>query len=697
MPPERTIRRQEPASCESCRKKKLRCDRGLPCHNCQTRSIQCEYQGRRPPTTVEQPSHIPSSSQPDLAAENATIKARLARLEEAVYRNGFATSTPPSAVSEAAPVSYNAGLRSPVTPQVSSPEPEHVKGYCEDSKWLDVVMVAGTGQLPYLARDTHVEILPLNQITAIVGSEVLSKGSLPARIMLPSQDQSQYLFECYNESLDALQHVIYVPTVKRIIDSLYETFDTKVPHYSHVVLLLAILGSIAAFWALGSPEKTLFASQQEALAMSKYWLRCTLDISEQCWRTSKPDLEFVQGKIILMFVIYHLEGFTPQARYLHASAIASAREIGLFVTDGRQRKVRQETQAQIIDLEFRRRVMWHLASTDWSIAVGGNPDDGLYSVQPDQLTVNKPRNINDDDLVTQPANFERPLSELTSCSYYLRRIKLGEVCREVADLMREMYAVPIEQIPYEHIIHLDNKFSALLDSLPVDLQLDNLKLSSNDLSDVPRPLNVKQAYFTFLTVEARRCKLHLPYLLRVKQNNRYKYSRSVCLQAARNILRLRHVQPTSSTSPGNKITVLGILCHFFGALVVLVMDICVNPEPEHHEERKAEIRDASTILEEAKGTSNAAHMYHDSLMAMLKKYNVCQRHEQGRLEPRNSALPNAKGEEAIFREREPSIQPMDLNPDFDIDDLWQSTFDFGADSDLLLWTNLLTELEQPVA
>lgn len=38
---DKSYRRQEPVSCEFCRKKKLKCDRGAPCSNCSARKIAC--------------------------------------------------------------------------------------------------------------------------------------------------------------------------------------------------------------------------------------------------------------------------------------------------------------------------------------------------------------------------------------------------------------------------------------------------------------------------------------------------------------------------------------------------------------------------------------------------------------------------------------------------------------------------------
>lgn len=45
-------RRQPQTSCNFCRSKKLKCDRGQPCANCTTRGISCEGQTSPPPHTL---------------------------------------------------------------------------------------------------------------------------------------------------------------------------------------------------------------------------------------------------------------------------------------------------------------------------------------------------------------------------------------------------------------------------------------------------------------------------------------------------------------------------------------------------------------------------------------------------------------------------------------------------------------------
>jgi hypothetical protein len=131
--------RQDPVSCESCRKKKLKCDREMPCANCTSRGVPCEYQGRRPTT-----SSVAADAEDvnALRRENAAIKARIDRLEELIYSGStsFETEDRPS---KARRVAGDRSIQTFVSPSTgtvtSSPHSEAARGYSRDVQWLEGV------------------------------------------------------------------------------------------------------------------------------------------------------------------------------------------------------------------------------------------------------------------------------------------------------------------------------------------------------------------------------------------------------------------------------------------------------------------------------------------------------------------------------------------------------------------------------
>lgn len=703
MPPERTQRsRQDPVSCDSCRKKKLKCDRTAHCSNCQARSIECSYQGRFG-SAIGSTYSAKDGTHP--VSGGTSITERLLRLEQAVFGN----NTTNAHATDAYNVSHASqhGLKSPVTASHSPAEIEHANGYSEDSRWLENVGSLGSVELPPLhgvPQFGRVDVLS-NIVKAV------TEGHTCAMILLPTLPEARELFKHYDEHLDALQHVILVPAFQQVISDVFDSLqNARQPKDGHAALTIGILASIAGYWGLGQAPQSLFSSSQDALAVALYWVRCALDCLDHAWRTSFPDLESIQASIVLLFLMYHIEGFSPKLRHLHNSAIVKARDMGMHLTDSPQNKRSEKTQQQIIDTEMRRRVWWHLASTDWSMSLAGSPHEGTYSVHAKYMQVRKPRNITDDDLLKQPADFTRPPHEATANSYYLQRIKLAEVCREAADFLWDVYAAPdLAQLGYDRVIQLDGKFADLLNDPPDILRID---LAHKSVADgVTSGQLMKQSYFTHLTTNVRRTKIHLPYLLRAEQNSRYKFSRDQCLQSARNVIAFRHILPHEQAKLGGPVVLIGVIHHFFCAIMVLVMDVCVNKAEGHEAARKAEVSEACQILENARERSSIANTFLESLLAILRKHGIRLRPDPNAVlaeklpaekPPGYSNFQNSSAAPSELPQMQQTYDGVDMamstftDETINFDELWQSYFDTGPEMDPQGWNDLFNDLNRRI-
>ena len=220
------------------------------------------------------------------------------------------------------------------------------------------------------------------------------------------------------------------------------------------------------------------------------------------------------------------------------------------------------------------------------------------------MKVKRPRNISDEDLLTKPVDFEHPPTEFTIMAYYLQRIKLSEICRHIADFSWDM---EVDQISVKDIRTIDSEFDAMFAQFPPFLRLDAVSRPPYQQQEQNNPQLLLQRYIVNLTTYAKRCKFHLPFLLRASHDSNYAFSRNACLHAARTVIQLRK---SLSEEPGKlwiaNSRLCGILHLFFYATMVLVMDFCVNRTNQCEQARKAEIQDACKTLEDAKQQSGAA-------------------------------------------------------------------------------------------
>ena len=147
-------------------------------------------------------------------------------------------------------------------------------------------------------------------------------------------------------------------------------------------------------------------------------------------------------------------------------------------------------------------------------------------------------------------------------SYYIQRIRMAELYRDAADVAWEQLTVSdAVTASYERVLGLDQRLLDLSHELPDFLRFDKGRdFRTHSRHEASSQLQ-KQKLFIFLMITARRCKLHLPYLLRSQQDTRFRFSRETSLGCAREMLKLSHLMSSESSTCNIKLP--GVFHHFF--------------------------------------------------------------------------------------------------------------------------------------
>lgn len=234
MPPDRTpVPRQEPVSCQLCRQRKLKCSRHYPCSNCHARNVKCIYK-------TSEGSILPSSGSPqigiaDLVAENAEIRARLAKIEKALGGRIDQSSHAPS------PVDHDL----------------HHNGRLSRS--------------PAATRNGHSNsFVPVVRIVEL--DDLVRSFNDDAGVPLPRLEASLKLFEQFVTFLYPMQPFVHCPTVRRKLEAIYENaaqgFDQKT---EDVALILVIFSSVAFYCHVEVGPHSCFPSNKFALSLAAKW------------------------------------------------------------------------------------------------------------------------------------------------------------------------------------------------------------------------------------------------------------------------------------------------------------------------------------------------------------------------------------------------------------------------------------------
>jgi hypothetical protein len=249
----------------------------------------------------------------------------------------------------------------------------------------------------------------------------------------------------------------------------------------------------------------------------------------------------------------------------------------------------------------------------------GGPGEGVYQTHPHQMMVNKPRNISDLDLLGNCSQPDLPISQPTDMSYFLQRIRLAEIARNMVD--NNLSGAKSSGRPsYARIMAMDSELEQMIRNIPAFLQLDSYTDSPdlNEGSDI-----FIQAYFLNSLIYTQRCKLHLTSLTSGPSSHpAHASSRGICLNSARRIIH-GETQLLQSQHPFIRVRLrLAATLHtVFMAGIVLFMDACINSNNSTEDDiLNSDVAEALRIIEDAGSYSLAAANLHESLMQILVKH-----------------------------------------------------------------------------
>lgn len=169
--------------------------------------------------------------------------------------------------------------------------------------------------------------------------------------------------------LDNVQylHPVFQPhCLQRVIDAVYMHPHAQVQSkVADVALLLSMIASVSHLWRPQRSKCLVFLSAKEAASMSLIWSDAALDILEYSKRTTAVSIEDLQATIVISYVIYNSQGFSPMFRSLHSNIIMMARDLSLHKTDSPRRNREADLPPFQIEADVKRRLWWHIAATDW--------------------------------------------------------------------------------------------------------------------------------------------------------------------------------------------------------------------------------------------------------------------------------------------------------------------------------------------
>ena len=311
--------RQDPVSCQSCRKKKLKCDRQQPCSNCRSRRILCIY-----------------------AVGNVAHQYAHPRV------------APPVTATDS-PLSTSNNITA------SQPQIYRTHGCMEQERtadWLENIVMA-----PRFPAALPTSIKNKNTLLTTKHSAV-SVTNLTS--FLPRETEALAQFNYYVDYVGYLYHTIIPNHVQSQIHAIYQSMhdaSSAAVNLNHLALLFSILASAYYFQNLGTnaaPAKQVEKRCQEYIAL----ITAALTQSDYM---NYPTIEGLQASLVVnQFLPNHEQDHPARALFHIGTLVNQCRQMGLFQIDSAQNKAfRKKHGFDPADVELRRRLAWLVASSDW--------------------------------------------------------------------------------------------------------------------------------------------------------------------------------------------------------------------------------------------------------------------------------------------------------------------------------------------
>lgn len=197
-----------------------------------------------------------------------------------------------------------------------------------------------------------------------------------------TRDEALSLLRDFSDNSYHLLPVIHEASTRTVIHDFYTRISNgQQVDPSCAGLILSIAATSAYFWKDGAPSFYSFSTREAAASRSLAWKESAFEILNSSH--SNSSLVDVQARAIMLYLVYNTEGLSVRSRCLLGRTLVAARDIGLHLVDS----PRSDLVGDASTREIKRRLWWHLASTDWFVTEqlivyvitnGTCQDDGIY-------------------------------------------------------------------------------------------------------------------------------------------------------------------------------------------------------------------------------------------------------------------------------------------------------------------------------
>ena len=344
------VPRQDPVSCELCRRKKLKCNRQQPCSSCVTRRLTCSYAVGSPDMGVQKKA---AQSVPTTMNDMAIARSAPEGVQQRQQQQPLGSLVARPASDGQASRDKNESLMTA----------DWLEKIVMSDRLPTALTAAGRG----MNESTKLQNVPsaANMLSTSCGDWTTASHENPLTVQLisflPKEAEAMALFRYYTSYIDYLYHIILPDRVEEQIHAIYQVIEKQeLLNLNHLALLFSILAS-SLFLQL-SIESSVYAE-----ACSREYTFLTGAALIQSNYSAYPTIEGLQATMIVMHNLSNMNSHPlVNSLFIHGAIIGQAKNLMLHCIDSpRWQEERRTNAADKMEVELKRRLWWDLASYDW--------------------------------------------------------------------------------------------------------------------------------------------------------------------------------------------------------------------------------------------------------------------------------------------------------------------------------------------
>jgi hypothetical protein len=183
----------------------------------------------------------------------------------------------------------------------------------------------------------------------------------------PTYNNGEVLLDHFTKTVDAIYRILHVPTTWRWLKELYTDLNSnRLPSATQLAFFLGIFAGSAYMSKSDLQFELAPLSGRSPIALAESWFKQAVLLLTK--PPVPPSTQGLQTLTNLIHLCTQIEGVAGSFSILSMSGLQMARLMRVHRLDApRYRKERGKNGADMVDIEVKRRIWWHLVASDWLV------------------------------------------------------------------------------------------------------------------------------------------------------------------------------------------------------------------------------------------------------------------------------------------------------------------------------------------